>query len=1118
MKQLILLAFALLYSGLTLAQTPPANDNCDGLIPLGTAPTCPTTVFSNESATPSNIGTDNFPTCFNSGIAERDVWFSFQCPSTTLDWRITLTGIGANSIVNPEVAIYRGDCEFDGLSEYLCASAQLNDNTLYIDMLGLSPGATYFVRVSDYSATASPNSGEFTLCVDEIPPIVTIDGGSSSLCEGTIFDDGGPDGDYSSDDHVFTICPSSPTKCITFTLSYYNLDAGDFLNIYAGANTMGTLVQTIGGTTPINSGGGVCVQTQVASNCMTLQFLTDATVAFEGFQGTWECSPDVCPNTDAPITIDDDINQQDIEDFVKTPFTDVTVTNINCEQGAYGTFSYPSASNDLELERGLLLTSGDASSVANPGQIFLGSLLFVPGDPDLDAISTGLNTEDACVVEVDVYAATDELSFEYVFGSEEYPEFVNSDYNDIFALLISGPGIVGDPAIGGQKNLAVLPGSNTPVEINSVNNLENWEYYRDNTSGPNLVYDGLTSDFQGVKKSLTARQIVTPCNTYHLKFAIADRGDANYDSGVFLSKIQGGGPKVSLAFTSGIPYLVESCTNQPDQLVIQLSQPKDYAVSYLLGVGGTADNGTDYQITVPDTITFLPGQTQFTFPILPIADNLVEGIETITFSLTSNFGCGAVTFATVTVEIHDNIAVEIVGNDSLQVCEGFDLQLNVTGAAQYFWSPAGAVSNPFSASPILEQPANSLWLEVTGNVGICVDKDSVFVEVVKPDLSAMATTPTNICLGNSVQLQASSSNSTVVWSPMTGLTPPNAASPLATPTTSTTYVATVDYKGCVESIPITINVDTLFNPTLPPVVSLCQNYSVVLGPNLNNSSSTYLWSPTTGLSNSMVSNPVASPDVTTPYVLTTTSANGYCSATATVTVNVTAADVEILGDENYKICLGDTLNLAASLTPTNGTLTWEPAGIFTSTSVQTVLAHPSESVTVFARYQVNGCPVVDSVQIRVDSLPNLAVMKDEDKPVYCQGDTIYLTTPAFDTGEHPNPSYGWLPGPGQISQMPEKSFSLVIVASDSFTYRRHIKVGGCKDTTDVFIPVQKPPNLTATATPDKVCPGELIQLEVTADQPNLMYEWLSPADPTISCTECPKPTVRPAVSGFYQVK
>ncbi len=279
---------------------------------------------------------------------------------------------------------------------------------------------------------------------------------------------------------------------------------------------------------------------------------------------------------------------------------------------------------------------------------------------------------------------------------------------------------------------------------------------------------------------------------------------------------------------------------------------------------------------------------------------------------------------------------------------------------------------------------------------------------------------------------------------MTGLTPPNAASPLATPTTSTTYVATVDYKGCVESIPITINVDTLFNPTLPPVVSLCQNYSVVLGPNLNNSSSTYLWSPTTGLSNSMVSNPVASPDVTTPYVLTTTSANGYCSATATVTVNVTAADVEILGDENYKICLGDTLNLAASLTPTNGTLTWEPAGIFTSTSVQTVLAHPSESVTVFARYQVNGCPVVDSVQIRVDSLPNLAVMKDEDKPVYCQGDTIYLTTPAFDTGEHPNPSYGWLPGPGQISQMPEKSFSLVIVASDSFTYRRYLKSAAAK--------------------------------------------------------------------------
>ena len=221
-----------------------------------------------------------------------------------------------------------------------------------------------------------------------------------------------------------------------------------------------------------------------------------------------------------------------------------------------------------------MLTSGDANLAIGPNDTGNATFAFNgTGDPDLDYLSeqlgNGTPSTDACIVELDVFVATDELSFEYVFGSEEYPEFVDSDFNDIFAFLISGPGIVGDPGLSNTaKNIAVLPGTNTPVQINSVNQLLNWQYYRNNFGSETIQYDGLTSDSLGIKKSLTARSAVTPCNTYHLKLAVADRQDFSYDSGVFVSEIKGATPNLAVQFASGIDYFIEDCSGNQDQLII----------------------------------------------------------------------------------------------------------------------------------------------------------------------------------------------------------------------------------------------------------------------------------------------------------------------------------------------------------------------------------------------------------------------------------------------------------------------------------------------------------------------------------------------------------------------
>ncbi|MCC6412693.1 MAG: choice-of-anchor L domain-containing protein [Saprospiraceae bacterium] len=1128
MKKIFLLATALFIAFALQAQVP-LNDDCAGLIDLGNAPACPLDTFNNVNATPSNIGNDNNPSCFNSGSAERDVWFMFTCPDTLFDFRITVTGVGIDPLQNPEFAIYRGDCSFDGLAELLCAKADVGENEVFIDVTGLTPGLQYFIRISDYSTSASPNSGSFVLCVDEIPPIINIDGGGSTLCSGTVYDTGGPDGDYGADENfTFVICPNQQTACITFTLDYFNIDnafGGDFLAIYDGDDTNAPIIASINGGgfggTDIGGGGGVCFQVQASSGCLTLQFQSDAFTEQEGFMGHWECSSEPCENPFV-MTVDTDVDSDDIVDAISTPFTTVTVTDINCPEGAYGTFSFPTTdnNNDLGLNKGLILTSGSANLTVGPN--FLpssGQNNFGAGDPDLNYLSQQQGNSslsfDACIVELDVFVATDELTFEYVFGSDEYPEFVNTNFNDIFAFLVSGPGIVGDPNLGNAVNIATIPNTPLPVQINSVNNLLNWQYYRNNEVGQVLEYDGLTSDSIGIKKSLTARTGVIPCNTYHLKLAVGDRSDGVYDSGVFLSEIRGSTPNLAVQFASGIDYFIEDCSGTEDELVVSLNQPLDDTLSFVVTVGGTATLGVDYNLTIPSVITFLPGITSLSFPIFPIADNMVEGTEFISIALSNNFGCGDVVYTTINIEIKDNVEVFVnTGADTIFVCAGATLQLEATGAVNYFWAPPGAVSNPFIGNPTIT-PVQDLWLEVTGTIATCVDFDSVFIKIIDPTIDVATSDPVNICQGTSVQLQANNNvlNQGLVWTPAAGLNNPNSQNPVATPSVTTTYTASVTIAGCTVSDTITINVDTLFFPLVIEDTIVCQNYPVQLG-NVISGTTDYQWTPQDGLSDPTSSGPVALPDVTTTYTLVATSANNYCTQTVSTTVSVIAADVDIQGAEYIEICLGETVPLTAASTPAGAIVNWSPTFYVSDPTGPNTESNPDESVTIYATYVVNNCLVRDSVYIRVDSLPNTDITRQPDKSVYCPGDTIYLISKTYEPASFPDIDIEWLPEGMQLT--PDSLWNMVILATETLTMTRITTNHACEDTSTVEIPVGTIPTITITATPATVCPGEPVQLNATVDI-NTPLEWM-PAQPPLSCTECPNPVANPQFTTVYTVE
>jgi len=126
-----------------------------------------------------------------------------------------------------------------------------------------------------------------------------------------------------------------------------------------------------------------------------------------------------------------------------------------------GIFTAPGTS--LPMTNGVVLSSGLAASIAGAAALQASTNTNGPSnDADLNPLANG-TTRDVSYLEFQFKAIGTEINFEFVFGSEEYPEYNCTGFNDVFGFFISGPGIVG------KKNLALVPGTSIPVTINTIN-------------------------------------------------------------------------------------------------------------------------------------------------------------------------------------------------------------------------------------------------------------------------------------------------------------------------------------------------------------------------------------------------------------------------------------------------------------------------------------------------------------------------------------------------------------------------------------------------------------------------------------------------------------------------
>jgi len=217
--------------------------------------------------------------------------------------------------------------------------------------------------------------------------------------------------------------------------------------------------------------------------------------------------------------------------------------------------------SNLGIDSGIVLSSGNVLDLIGPnssGATSTGFSVFGVnnGDPTLDVVIAPDSTKDAAVLEFDFIPTSDTISFKYVFGSEEYLEFVNS-FNDAFGFFLTGPNPAGGNYV--DQNLAIVPGTaNTPVTINNINDVVNSAYYVDNGDGFTAPQntDPTVIQFDGFTTPLTAIAAVNCGDTYHIKLVVADAVDDGWDSGIFLEAGSFFSPTLSVVDNLGIDSVI----------------------------------------------------------------------------------------------------------------------------------------------------------------------------------------------------------------------------------------------------------------------------------------------------------------------------------------------------------------------------------------------------------------------------------------------------------------------------------------------------------------------------------------------------------------------------------
>jgi len=427
----------------------------------------------------------------------------------------------------------------------------------------------------------------------------------------------------------------------------------------------------------------------------------------------------------------------------------------------------------------------------------------------------------------------------------------------------------------------------------------------------------------------------------------------------------------------------------------------------------------------------------------------------------------------------DTAARLVVSSNNAVIAPGSTLTFNNTYA--------DSVNTCFDWTPgLLDTGVRNLVVIVKDSAckppGILMQQNFIIPIYISPITQIL--NDTTICPGDSTKLTAVG-GSVFTWtvlpggSPLSSLSCTNCKSPMARPTITTKYVVTSNNLSYCNRNKDTVTV-TVVTPapiSAGPDTTTCINNSLALNINLNPAPGTSYhvqWTPSTGLSNDTIPNPIATPTTDiTYYIKVTPSGLGRCASFDTISVRVLQG--YRLYTPDTAICAGSTLNVKLlgdnryhyNWTPTNGVVS--PTDMAPAITPDT-----SHLYTVTASYP--GCR--DSIsQFFLDLQPIPTVYAGPDQ-ILCYGDTMTLQWTTVSPSSYPNYIYDWNPGGGLDD--PSKMHPLfTAVSSTTLTFTASTPAG-CKASDDIKIDVKRPRFIGVSAD-TLLCPGDTAQLRVTGD-------------------------------------
>ncbi len=1172
MKAFLTLFSLPIFSFFANAQAP-TNDNCAGLVNLGTVPYCSSPAqYTNVNATTSVIDVPgaNVPACFNNS-ADRDVWFQFTLPAdgSIVDIEISVYGnVGGNGTMQmPQVAIYRGTCTFGELAELDCAAAPLNVNEVHLQQFGLTPGIPYFLRINDYSATAAANAGTFKLCVEKyVPEIVMGTVASTGSCTGTLWDSGGPDADYSDNESLaFTICPQESHQCIILNVEDYQTENGyDYLRFYQGDDIGGFQLTQI-------TGIGSNFEVQIPAPCATIQFDSDGSNIEAGFKITWTCSPSPCTTPPPTTCSDPDVipGLPFAENNLSNCFSGNSINSGPCDDAEFlfgndYIFTYTSPGDECVkiATTGTNIGAGIGVYDQCPSLPGANCIASVGNDFGIaDPVVGAAFLENPGTYYIVFGAGANCSPFNITVDTVTCPVVLPSASNCDQALNISGcsnelPEIIALTPGAGDPNF-IQPGINQGCLVSPQSNYS-FFYFEAGSNGkfgftveaadPSMELEDIdfnvwgpideaadicdfVSNNQPVRSSWTGPVFPQTgmADTHPLlqtsvldDFDCGSPGTPSPDGDAFVRRLDVEAGKIYVVMLDDFSSVItdggiaidfsgttDGVLNAPQDAV---SVSADTSVCAGQPVQLSATGGAAYFWSADNSLSCTNCQN----PVATPAQSTNYQVQVLT-------ACETVT-RTVKVK-----TIELDLGPDVTVCSNATFTLNPNGYqdADYVWAGPPGLSCYNCPSPQVSGLTTGVYTYVaTLTTPLCNSTDTIVITVVngqQPQYNI--ANDTTICLGQSVSLGGAGfplTNYQWTSSPV-GYTA-SGANPLPVmPTVTTKYflIAFSPSSNCpfvsIDSILVTVALPPVLQ--MQPDTAICNGESVLLATTQPEPGVTYTWTPNNGtLDNVNSATPLATPlQASTIYQLT--AEKSVCKITRSVKVDVVTFDL-LLNVGDTAICKGTPLDIQATLIPAQPNLIveWNPTdGLQIGPNGLNVIASPEVATFYIASASVPGCTRTDSILVDVDSLPQTLAIMPLDTMI-CKGAQVQLVTkPIPPTGQFPTTSmeYLWTPAAGQLT--PDSLLNMVVQPDTTTTYQRVTTNGVCVSIDTARVEVIEPPEMYVLPADTLICPGRSVQLQLYIETPGVTGIMWSPPDGLSCFEECYNPVATPGSTMTYTV-